>query len=487
MATEVNATDAEKQTPSNKEYGTASAKLPLLGVRHIQGLLMFLCLLFAYALRVNLSVGIVAMMNNTENANFPEYDWDDTSKANILSSFFWGYVVTQVPGGELAQRFGPKYLMFGSLIVGSLFAILTPLAASVGGWGLVCASRVVQGLSQGVLFPSIHTLLAKWAPIEERGRMATYVYAGSQVGTIIAMPICGLLIPSSAGWPSVFYVFGGLGIAWAVLWFFMGSNRPSQHPFISEAERKYIEDSIGSDSVDPSIRKPPTPWKAIFTSLPMWSIIIVHCGQNWGFWTLLTEMPSYMSYVLKFDIKDNSLLSALPYLVSWIMSFFFSFAADYIQKKNWMSLAASRKLFNTIAHWLPGIALIALAFTDDSTAAVALLTVAVGVNSATYVGFQLNHIDISPNFAGTMMGITNALANIMSILGPLFVGIVVTDQESQYQWRVVFFVSAGFYFVGNLIFILFGKGTVQPWNEPVYPEDAVKDQTTESRSDKEKE
>ena len=83
-------------------------------------------------------------------------------------------------------------------------------------------------------------------------------------------------------------------------------------------------------------------------------------------------------------------------------------------------------------HWGPGLALLGLNFvsTEDSTAAVALLTVAVGVNSAVYVGFQVNHIDLSPNYAGTMMGITNCISNIMSIIAPTLVGLIVTNEVS---------------------------------------------------------
>jgi hypothetical protein len=86
-------------------------------------------------------------------------------------------------------------------------------------------------------------------------------------------------------------------------------------------------------------------------------------------------------------------------------------------------------------HWIPGLALIGLTFssTTDTTAAVALLTLAVGVNSAAYVGFQINHIDLSPNYSGTMMGITNCLSNIMSIIAPLLVGFIVTDEVSFLQ------------------------------------------------------
>lgn len=82
--------------------------------------------------------------------------------------------------------------------------------------------------------------------------------------------------------------------------------------------------------------------------------------------------------------------------------------------------------------WGPGLALIGLNFisTEDSAAAVTLLTIAVGVNSAVYVGFQVNHIDLSPNYAGTMMGITNCISNITSIVAPMLVGLIVTNEVS---------------------------------------------------------
>ncbi|PSN41741.1 hypothetical protein C0J52_16921, partial [Blattella germanica] len=205
------------------------------------------------------------------------------------------------------------------------------------------------------------------------------------------------------------------------------------------------------------------PFLEIFTSLPMWALIIAHSGQNWGFWTLLTEMPTYMN--------GNSLLSALPYLVMWILSFGFSWVSDFIMNKNYVTKCTSRKIFNSIGHWIPGIALIALAFpTGDgnTTLPVALLTLAVGVNSATYVGFQVNHIDLSPNYAGTMMGITNCASNIMSIIAPLLVGQIVTDEHDDSQWRIVFFIASGIYFAGNLFFVLFGKADIQVWNDPDY-------------------
>lgn len=90
----------------------------------------------------------------------------------------------------------------------------------------------------------------------------------------------------------------------------LGANTPQSHPSISPAEREYIEECLAKKEKRQT-RIGPTPWKKIATSLPFWAIFISHCGQNWSFWTLLTEIPTYMSSILKFDIKDVSFVNAI--------------------------------------------------------------------------------------------------------------------------------------------------------------------------------
>lgn len=435
------------------------------GVRHVQTLLLFFGLTVAYALRVNLSVAIVAMVDKSSKSDFDHFDWNEQTKSVILSSFFWGYVVTQIPAGQLAQRVGAKVLLLFSLGICSTLAVLTPLFAHLGDDKLVITLRIVQGLSQGFIFPSTHTLLSKWAPVSERGRLGTYCYAGAQFGTVIMLASSGFLASSSIGWPGIFYVSGAAGIAWTVAWFFFGGNSPVEHGSISAEERDFIESSLGNQDHS---KKIVTPWKAIFTSAPMIALTIAHCSHNWGFWTLLTEMPTFMKNVLDLDIKSNALLSSLPYLVMWVLSMVFSPISDFLINRQYLSRVTSRKLFNTIGLWIPMGALLGLAFVPkgEIDLAVALLTMAVGINSATYLGFQVNHIDLAPNHAGTMMGITNCAANIMSIIAPLLVGLVLQDATDPVQWRTVFYIAAGIYFFGNLVFIVLGKADIQPWNEP---------------------
>ena len=209
------------------------------------------------------------------------------------------------------------------------------------------------------------------------------------------------------------------------------------------------------------------PWKAMFTSLPFYGLIAAHCGFTWGFYTLLTEMPTYMSNVLHLDVKSNALLSALPYFVMWLLCLVVSPISDMLINRGFITVTVARKLFNSIGQWVPMVCLIALGYMteDEKTLAIALLTIGVGFNAASFCGYLVNHMDLSPNFAGPMMGITNGVSNLCSICAPLVVGAIVTNEEDSNEWRTVFFITAGVYLVCNAFFVIFGKATVQPWNE----------------------
>ena len=116
------------------------------------------------------------LLDSTRNIEFvsfvvQEFDWDDSIQNLILSSFFWGYVVTHIPGGMIAQRWGVHRLYMFAMLICGIATLLIPMAAHFGGWQLVIVCRVICGACQGIVPPVLHTLLSKWAPTEERGRL----------------------------------------------------------------------------------------------------------------------------------------------------------------------------------------------------------------------------------------------------------------------------------------------------------------------------
>ncbi|XP_070069245.1 putative inorganic phosphate cotransporter isoform X2 [Drosophila takahashii] len=453
----------------------------MLGMRHVQTLLIFLNITCLYIGRLNVGVSVVAMTNaESTNPNFPEYDWSLTQKSYIISSFFWGYIFTQFLGGYLCKRFGVKSVMLWGSFASGVFSALTPLFISFGGWQAYCGIRVLMGLAQGLIFPCIHQHLARWSPPAERNRLGALSHTGIECGNVCAMFLSGMIAKSPIGWPGISYVSAGVAFAWCVFWFLFAANNAVESRYIGEAELEYIETSLKHNE-DYHKTIIPIPWRAIWTSAPFLALLVARCCETWGLSTLQAEIPTYMNGVLDMDMKSNAFFSALPFLAMWFMSYVYLITADVLLAGNRLSLTALRKTFNSMAFWIPCATLIGIGFLDQNQKnwAIVLMTISVGVNSGATIGTSLNTIDLSPNHASILMGIVNTAANVVPIVTPLVVGLIVEDDTNRSEWQIVFIIASVLFFLGNCVFLFFGTAVSQPWDAEDYlqlkePELAIK-------------
>jgi ACS family sodium-dependent inorganic phosphate cotransporter-like MFS transporter 5 len=223
----------------------------------------FLGLCLDYTYKVVLSVAIISMAGHSvtneselhecynssggDNTILGDFnDWDDHKQAIILSGFFYGYIWTQIPAGILAERFGAKWILGGGLLIAAILSLLGPVAAKTH-YILFIVTRIGQGLAQGVVFPCMNALIAKWMPKMERSRGTTIIFSGAQIGTIITMPLAAALCQGTFldGWPAIFYILGTAGCVWFVLWAIFVFENPDSHPHISQKEYDYITSNQG--------------------------------------------------------------------------------------------------------------------------------------------------------------------------------------------------------------------------------------------------
>jgi ACS family sodium-dependent inorganic phosphate cotransporter-like MFS transporter 5 len=231
---------------------------PFVPARGVLAVMTFLGTFVLYALRINLSVAIVAMTNATSdkskevtnascNPTAPVFQWDNTQQALILSAFFYAYPLFQLPGGYISTRLSAKYMIGVGIFVASILSLLTPLAVTMTtSIAPLVTVRVLQGLAESACMPSFHSLVAKWAPPLERSRMTFISGSGVLVGCSATLPLAGWLCNCgfAGGWPSVFYVSGIAGVLWFVLWLFLVYDTPGRHPRISLKELKYIQNAL---------------------------------------------------------------------------------------------------------------------------------------------------------------------------------------------------------------------------------------------------
>ncbi|KAK7098468.1 sialin-like [Littorina saxatilis] len=405
--------------------------------------------------------------NGTDTLEDGEFSWSKETQGLILGSFFWGYLLTQLPGGWLASRYGGKRVLGYCMCACSLLTLLMPIAARTD-WRFLMGLRILAGICQGVVWPCMQMLWGCWAPPLETGKLAGFCYAGSQIGNVLTFPIAGLLCKYGfdGGWPAVFYVLGAYGLLWFVLWMFLVFDSPAVHPRISPEERHYIEYSLrGRSAVGGASRHDKIPWRKILTSKRVWAIVVTNVCANWGTYTFLTNIPTYMREVLKFDIKKNGLLSSLPYIGFWLAINVSGQLFDFLQSRGTLTTTAARKISNSLGEIVPALFVIGVGFMDctNPVGGVVLLTVGVSMCGFQYgSGFIVNAGDIAPRYAGIIFGISNTFGTIPGFLAPIAIGII-TSEQTQAQWRTVFFICAGIYTFGTIFYLICGSGDLQTW------------------------
>ncbi|GBP81766.1 Putative inorganic phosphate cotransporter [Eumeta japonica] len=262
----------------------------------------------------------------------------------------------------------------------------------------------------------------------------------------------------------------------------------------------------------------PIPWRQILTSPATFALMSAHVGYNWCFMMFLIETPAYLSAELQIDVASSSYLSALPFAAKWILSIVFGFACEYTYNRKYLTVTASRKLFNSIGTFGVAAGLIALSFlnSQQGLAAVALIAASAGLQSAVAIEnlsqslplgssivsgwdkfsyreigsfsfMQMNHIDVSPNFGGLIFSVNNFVANLISIAEPVFTATILGDDSNVSRWRIVFFTSAGLSVLSNFIYVIWGTAERQPWDcpHPVSESvnfDVLKEENTQSEA-----
>ncbi|XP_037959973.1 putative inorganic phosphate cotransporter [Teleopsis dalmanni] len=495
-----------------------------LPARYVLAILGSIGMAIIYGLKVNLSVAMVAMLNHTaighsshdapllivdnttsivtaatvdevEICQSPDAEtngtttiqdgpfiWSEPLQGTLLSCYFWGYLVSQIPGARVAENYSAKWVMLFSVAINVICTLLTPVLTKAHYVGLI-AMRVLEGIGGGATFPAMHCMIAAWAPPNERSVMSTIIYVGTSFGTAISILLAGLL-SGSYGWESVFYVMGGLSCIWMLLWVILVQDNPNKQTFISLEERQMITSQLGTMQAEGAPAKeehPPVPWGKVLTSVPFLAILIAHCCSNWGWYMFLIEIPFYMKQVLAFNVSSNAVASALPYFPMLIFSIILGKTLDALKAKQKITTTIARKTATSIATVIPGICLLSLCYIGcKHTAAVVLMCFGIIGMGGMFSGFLSNHIDIAPNYAGTLVALTNTAATLPGIIVPLFVGFITKGNQNINAWRIIFFVTIVLFIIEFLVFVIFGSGEEQSWNKRTVSKDTERADQDES-------
>ena len=346
----------------------------------------------------------------------------------ILSAFLLSYALAQIPGGYLADRFGPRRVLIAAILWWSALTAATGIAPRlpVAHWlGIAWSFAIVRfliGIGEAPSSPSYTKVVANWMGRARRGLGSSFTLFGIGLGGALT-PMLVTFIMQHWGWRAAFYWCGLLGVLVVLGWYFLASDRPDQHPRVNQAEL----DLIGRDgSIPPSIRS--VPWKRIFTHRSIIALVLGYFCQGFPIYFFHTWLFIYLVRVRNFSLTQGGFYGAIPYLAIALASPLGGLFSDFAVRR--FGKPFGQRLAVWVGMFCSAILLWEGAHAGNKVTAILLLALAAGSNMFASVTFWAASIDLGQEYAGSVAGLMNTFGNLGGWLSP----IVTAYMASKWGW-----------------------------------------------------
>ena len=398
-------------------------------------LTLFVGCALAYASRTSISIASVSISK--------ELGWDKRLSGMVMSSFFCGYILTQVFGGVLADRYGGDWMLFLSGITWATCTLLLPLMDVIPVIDLmpptagIMVARGMAGIAQGVHFPAFSSLLSKRVPVDSRSSTFTFSASGTMIGTVFSGFVGSFLLEHS-GWRSLFLVIGTVSVLWAgILYFFIWQDRQNLPT---------PEETIGI------VKEEPMPWLKLIWHKSFWALMVLGGCESWIFMNLLSWMPTYFHE--EFPKSKGWLFNVIPWIACFVSQNICGVLADRMISSG-VSITKVRKFFVNISLLPPvGLCLLLQKATSFEMALILMSMVLASMGCIT-PGLGMNCQDLAPRHTGSMFGTMNTVAALTGTLGVYVTGHILHTTN---QWAHIFQMTSFLALLGSVTFTLFGTG-----------------------------
>ena len=383
----------------------------------------------------------------------------------IFSAFGWAYVIGQIPGGWLLDKFGARRVYFWSIMLWSFFTILLGFVDILGSIPLIIASlfilRFLVGLSESPAFPGNSQIVAAWFPTKERGTAAALFNSAQYFATVIFAPFMGWLV-AHIHWQSVFWIMGGLGIVIAFIWLKVIYS-PEKHPTINSNEFKYLQaggaiTSMGENQLkvaDENNKMNFKNIKKLLSSRMLLGIFIAQYCITCLTYFFITWFPVYLVKERHMSILEAGFAAVLPALCGFIGGVLGGVISDKLIKMN-KSLTFSRK-FPIIFGMLLSTSIVVCNYVDSQSAILFFMSLAFFGKGFGALGWAVMS-DVAPKeMVGLSGGLFNTFGNTAGIVIPIAIGYIINSTGS-FNGALVF---VGIHAVIAIICYLFMVGKIQ--------------------------
>ena len=372
------------------------------------------------------------------------------------SFFVLGYVLFEIPGGFLADRFGARALLTRIVIWWSAFTALTGAA-----WNLtsLIAIRFLFGCGEAGAFPGCASAVSYWFPARERGRAQAVIMFGSRIGFAMTSWIA-IALMTRWGWRAVYWIFAVLGVVWAAGWRSWFRNDPEEHPGVSAAELAAIR---GGRRI--AAHRRGAPWAALLTNRNVWALSAMYSGYTWGLYFYIQWLPTYIQNARGVELGAVGTVAAAVLLCGAAANLAGGWLSDRLAAR--VALRTARRLPAMAGLLGAAVFLVPAALLENDLLALICLAVSFGAAESILAVTWAACLDIGGAHAGVVSGAMNSFGQIGGALAPWMIGLMVDRSGS---WQLPLLLSAAYYAVSAALWLFIEpERMLQTPHEPTAP------------------
>ncbi|WP_392561018.1 MFS transporter [Orbus sturtevantii] len=360
----------------------------------------------------------------------------------VMSSFGIAYVIGQLPGGWLLDRFGSKRVYFLSIAFWSIFTLLQgTVHFFIGAWAIIMlfTFRFLMGFAEAPSFPGNSRITAAWFPAKERATAVAIFNSAQYFATVIFAPIMGWLT-HEYGWQSVFFFMGGIGILVSIATLVVIRN-PKDHPWANEAEVDYIKEGgalIDMDQKKSGGKKQGPKLSYLLQLITNRMLLGVYLGQyciNCLTFFFISWFPIYLATERGMNIKAVGFAAAVPAIAGFVGGISGGVFSDYLMRKT-NSLSISRKT-PIVTGMLLSMTMIFCNYVDSIALVIFFMSLAFFGKGIGALGWAVMADTAPKEMSGLAGGLFNMFGNASSIISPIIIGYIVA-WTGRFEWALVF-------------------------------------------------
>ena len=388
--------------------------------------LALLCLMYfiTYVDRVNVSTAAIQFGK--------EFSLSNTQVGFVFSAFAYPYLLFQIIGGWIGDRFGPRRTL---TICSVVWAGATVLSGLAGGFVSLVIARVLLGLGEGATFPTATRAMSNWTEPGKRGFAQGITHAFARIGNAVTPPLVTWLMLAYT-WRGSFIILGLVSFLWALAWMWYFRDNPRDHQAITKEEIAKLPAYVGAKEA------PAVPWGPLVKR--MLPVTIVYFCYGWTLWLFLSWIPQYFLHNYQMNLKNSAVFASGVFFAGVIGDWFGGQVTDWLLKKTGNPTRA-RSHMVVVCNLATLASLLPILFVHDVTVAAICLSAGFFFTEMTIGPMWAIPMDIAPKYSGTASGLMNTGSALAAIISPVVGGWII-DVTGNWDWP----------FIGSMVLMFVG-------------------------------